>query len=146
MASGNIVVGAHCRVSINGQAYGRTIRARFRSSTPNRSVNTIDSWVPIEFVPQQTEFTGNLSVYRLHADGGVQATGIAPTYPDLTLGKYFSILVLDRFSDTVLFRSDRCVLLEEDWDIPTRGFVTGSLSFRGISWSNEVQSKLTGAT
>lgn len=145
MALPTLVVGAHLRVYVNGQPFGRTRSGRFKSSTPRRRVKVIDSFVPAESVQLGAEGSGSISVYKIHADGGAQAAGIVAAFADLSLEKYFSILILDRFSDTVVFRADRCSLEEEDWDLPTRGFVTGTFNFTAIDWNNEGQTKLTSA-
>jgi hypothetical protein len=143
MARSSLVVGAHCRVYINGKPFGRTISAQLRSATPRRKIHVLDTFVAAEHMPTTAETGGTIQIYRLHGDGGSQAAGIVAPFADLSLEKYFSILILDRVTDTVIYRADRCTLEEEDWGLPTRGYVTGSLSFSAITWGNETQSKMT---
>lgn len=146
MGRSMLTVGAHCRVYINGQPFGRTISGEFFSETPRREVKVLDSFVTYEMIHQGPSTGGQLRVYRSHGDGGAQAAGIVAFAADLSIEKYFSILILDRFSDTTIYRADRCSLNREHWSLPTKGYVTGTLDFKGLDWSNEAQSKLTSSS
>lgn len=141
MARSTLVVGAHLRVYVNGQPYGRTIEGEFSILTPQKELHVLDTFVPAELVQQAASVQGSIRVYKQHGDGGAQAAGIGPSLADLSLAKYFSILVLDRVTDTVVFRADRCSLEQERWGLPTRGYVTGQFSFKALNYSNETVSK-----
>lgn len=141
-----LVIGAHAKVYVNGQPLGRTIELRTRTAYTRREVRVLDALLPVELIQSGVAVGGSLRVYRMHNDGGAEAAGIVAPIPDQTLEKYFSLLVLDRVTDTVLFRADRCSLNDQEWVYQSRGYVIGSLTFSCITGANEVASKLTGGS
>lgn len=142
MALSRLMVGAHALCYINGKLYGRVASVDVDSATPHREVQSVDVLTPAELIPQAAKLMGSMSIYRIHGDGGIQATGMIPTWHDLTRGKYFSVLVVDRFSDTTFFRADACSCVGEKWRIG-RGYVMGQISFKGLTWNNESQASAT---
>ncbi len=140
-----LLVGAGLRCYINGQPFGRTQSGDFGIEYPRRAVDVLDSFFPAEMIQGATRTTGSLHIYRTHGDGGAQSAGIVAPLADLALEKYFSILILDRSTDTVVFRADQCSMVSERWGLPTRGYVMGVINFMAIGFSNEVASKLTPA-
>lgn len=138
MARSNLVVGAHTLVYINGTAFGRVADLSWNSATPKRALQTIDTLIPMELVPLATALSGNLTIYRLHKDGGIEAAGMAATYADLTREKYFSIMVIDRVTDTVMFQADQCSTESQSWR-NGKGYVMGSIAFKGLKFNNETQ-------
>jgi hypothetical protein len=142
MALSRLMVGAHALVHINGRLYGRVASIDVDSSTPHREVQPVDVLTPAELIPQAAKLSGSMQVYRIHGDGGIQATGMIPTWRDLTRGKYFSILITDRFSDTTFFRADACSCTGDRWRI-ARGYVMGQISFKGLAWTNETEPSAT---
>jgi hypothetical protein len=142
MGMSRLFVGAHALVYINGKLYGRVAGVEVDSTTPHREVQPVDVLTPAELVPQAAKLAGNMSVFRIHGDGGIQATGMIPVWRNLTRGKYFSILITDRFSGTTFFRADACSCTRESWRIG-RGYVMGQISFKGLDWSNETEPSAT---
>ncbi len=142
MGVSRLMVGAHALCYINGRLYGRCAGVDVTSTTPHREVQPVDVLTPAELVPQAAKMAGSMSVFRIHGDGGVQATGMIPTWHDLTRGKYFSILIVDRFSDTTFFRADACSCVGETWRIG-RGHVMGQIAFKALTWNNETQASAT---
>jgi hypothetical protein len=131
-----LVVGSHVIVYINGQIYARVADFSYAMATPQKLVHGIDTLLPIETIPTSAEVKGTMSIYRTHGDGGIEARGMIATWDDLTRGKYFTIDVVDRASDTSMFRADRCVVQDQSWRV-ARGFVMGQISFSALNWSNE---------
>jgi hypothetical protein len=131
-----LLVGAHVIVYINGTAYGRVADMGWSEETPRREIRGVDSLTPFELVQSGAVCRGNMSIFRLHADGGIEATGMKATWRDLTKEKYFSILVLDRSTDTVVFQADKCSVVSQSWRVG-RGYVMGAINFSTMSWNNE---------
>ena len=138
MARSFLVVGAHVVVYVNGKPFGRVAEMSVRPMTPHRAVKTVDVLYASELVPTGNEIMGDMKIFRLHKDGGLETAGMAATWADQTRAKYFSILVRDRVTDTVLFRSDRNVVLGQSWHFG-RGYVMGDVQFQGLVWDNETQ-------
>lgn len=135
--SARTLTGAHILVYINGKLYGRCNKFAWSSATPHKAIYGIDLPEPQELAPTSTHLSGAMSIYRTVTDGGAQGAGIVPRYVDIPRGRYFSITLLDRSTDTVVFQAGYCVCQDESWDIPMRGLITGNLRFEGIDWNNE---------
>lgn len=144
MAKSHLITGAKVLLYVNGEPYGKVMRFSFSIETPRKSFYTIDDPSPAELGQTTTRVSGSIGVYRIHADGGAEGSGFVAPIPDLTKERYFSIVLLERTTDTVIFRADNCMLLSQSWDVPIRGFVTGALNFQALSWSNEVKSRTAG--
>jgi hypothetical protein len=139
MAAHNLlVVGAHCRVYINNQPFGRIADFGADETTSRKEVKVVDYLPPFELIQTGASARFNASIYRLHMDGGIEGAGLKSVWPDLPREKYFSFLVLDRLTDTVLFRADKCSVEHQSWRVG-RGFVMGTISFVVLDFSNETQ-------
>lgn len=133
-----VISGADVVVYLNNQVYARVAEISFQNMEPAREVQTIDTLLPAEEVPGPVRCRVTMRVYRLRRDGGAQGAGATTTWPDITRQKYAAVLVVDRVTDAVLFRADRCKMVSEDWPIG-RALLVGTLTFQILSWSNEVQ-------
>lgn len=133
-----LVTGAHCRVYINGQAYGRVAELEWEAETPRRMTRHLDTLLPGEAIQQAVSVGGSLTVYRIHGDGGLEAAGLVAPWQNLSREKSFALLVVDRFLDSVLFRADSCSTIRQKWTY-RKGLVIGSVGFVGLLWNNETQ-------
>ncbi len=133
-----VVSGAHVVVYLNNTIYARVAEISWSSSEPARETQTVDTLLPAEEIPGPVRCKVMMRVYRLHRDGGAQGAGATTTWRDITRQKYAAVVVLDRVTDTVLFRADRCKLVSEDWPIG-RALTVGTLTFQVLEWGNEVQ-------
>jgi hypothetical protein len=125
-------------VYVNGSMLGRVASISVMNSTPRKALYTIDSVEPVELMQQSVSGHGQMSIYRLHQDGGIQALGMAAVWEDVSREKYFSLLILDRATDTVLFQADRCSTISESWSF-NRSHVMGDVAFSFLRWSNGMQ-------
>lgn len=140
MAAHNLLlVGAHARCYLNNQPFGRIADFSWDDNTPRKEIKVCDYLPPWELLQTGASVRCNASIYRIHMDGGIEGAGMrAPSWLDLPREKYFSFLVLDRLTDTVLFRADKCSVEHQSWRIG-RGYVMGTVSFLGLLWENETQ-------
>jgi hypothetical protein len=130
--------GARVVCYINGSVLGVN-SFKFTSDTPRRPVYCLDMQFPGELVLQSTRIVGTLGVYRQASDGGIEGVGMIATTPDLMSEKYFTILLVDRVTDTVLFSAELCSVLSQDWQVSTKDLMHGTIQFQAILWSNEVR-------
>lgn len=133
-----VVSGAHVVVYLNNQVYSRVKEISFQSTEPAREVQTIDTLLPAEEIPGPVRCRVTMRVYRLHRDGGAQGAGATTTWADITRQKYAAVVVIDRATDTVIFRADRAKLVSEDWPVG-RALMEGTLVFQVLFWGNEIQ-------
>jgi hypothetical protein len=139
MARARVITGAAVVCYINGQQFGRVFGFSFKSLTPRKAIYGLDSVDPHELAPTQSRVTGTLRLYRTVADGGAEGAGMAANFEDLPREKYFTVQLVDRGTDKVLFQAQFCSAVSQSWDIPIKGIVTGTLEFEAITWSNEIR-------
>jgi hypothetical protein len=108
-------------------------------SSPRRELHGIDVLEPIELIPVGLSLHGTLQIYRLKDDGGAEAAGLLPTWQRFTMGKYFSIHVIDRTTDGLLMQADNCEVISQSWSISPKAFVLGTVSFSGFGYSNNAE-------
>lgn len=136
MSSG-LVTGARTIVYINGRPFAYATSLSWVDSTPHRPTMGLDSASPYELAPTSNQLNGVLGLLRASGTGGLEGAGISFHYGMLPKGKYFSLAVVDRLNDVLIFASDRCVVQSQNWNIPSGGRMTGSMSFSALDWYNE---------
>lgn len=138
MSQSRIASTAKVVLYINGRAYAQVTTFRWTCDTPTREIAGIDSSEPFELAPTRTKVTGTIGLVRLVGDGGIEGAGASVPFEYIASGKYFSLMLVDRATDTTLFRADNCRTSSQYWDVPQKGLITGSLTFEAISSSNEL--------
>lgn len=141
MARSRLVVGAQVVVYINGAPYGRVADFGWSDNSPRKEVACVDWLGPWELIPTSTRVQGNMTIYRLHRDGGIEASGMKATWRDVPREKYFSVLVLDRSTDTVIFQANKCSINSQSWRVG-KGYVMGTINFTALEWNNETPDSL----
>lgn len=137
MAKSRVLTGARLVVYINDLPFAKISEFRWSNDTPVHEIYGIDLETPSELATSITKLSGNMTVFRLAGDGGAEGAGMAVQSNDLSRLRYFSITVVDRLTNQVVFEAKRCQLQGQSWDAPARGLVTGQLSWCGTAWSNE---------
>jgi len=132
-----LITGARLVVSINGRPYAKVVDFSWSSATPAREIYGVDSTEPFELATTVSRGTGAMTIYRMVSDGGAEGAGITVSLPDLPNEKYFSVALTERSSDTVVFQARRCKVTAQEWTVPTRGYVMGTIHFSMMEWSNE---------
>jgi hypothetical protein len=59
-------------------------------------------------------------------------------FANLPRERYFSVMIIERKSDRVLFAADRCSVISQSWQMGAKSMVTGTVEFEGLDWYNEV--------
>ena len=139
MARTAVVVSAGVKLYLNGKPYGNVTEFSWTSATPRRAIYGLDVTEPCELAPTTTRVAGNVEVIRTVGDGGAEGAGITATYPDLSAEKYFTLQLIERKSDTVIFEARYCSLVSQSWQAPLKGVVSGSLDFEALEWNNELR-------
>ena len=136
MSSG-LVTGARTVVYINGQPYSYVTNFAYSCSTPHIPVIGLDVSTPLELAPTGNQLNGTLGLLRASGTGGLEGAGVAFHYGVLPQGKYFSLAIIDRKNDLLVFSADRCVVVSQSWSVPAAGKMVGSMSFIALDWYNE---------
>lgn len=135
--SNNIIVSPHCICLINSVPFAKVKGFGWGSSSGRKVTYGIDTMMPTDICPTVLGIRGSMQIYRLHRDGGIEAAGMIPSWRKMTLGKFFSVAILDRTTDTVIFHANRCEVESQSWLIQPKSYVTGNVSFVGLDYENE---------
>lgn len=138
MTESRNIVAPHLIVLINGRVIGEVTSFSFTSMTPHAELHGLDQLMPFEIAPQSVKVVGTMSVLRRQTAGGLEGRGITAPFERIPEQRYFSVLVVNRKDQTTFFRADNCAVQQQQWEIAARQRVSGSFSFTGMSWSNEV--------
>lgn len=132
-----IVTGARVFLYINGKKVGKVTSFMWKSTTDYKEINGLDSAEPYELASEITRVVGQVGLLRLAGDGGIEGLGITAQFEDLTRQKYVTIALVDRVTQTLLFRADQCVIVDQQWSVQVKNRLEGMMSFKGITWNNE---------
>jgi hypothetical protein len=137
VGTSNLVTSPHAVCYINSIPFARCSGVSYSVSSPSKQSHGIDTLLPIEQIPLGLSVSGDLQVYKLKIDGGAEAAGLIATWNKMTRSKHFSLMVLDRSTDSVILRVDHCHLNNQTWQIQPKQFVVGTFAWAGLDYSNE---------
>lgn len=138
MAQSKSLKGPDIKVYVNGRLYTVVTSVRWIASYGRNPIMAIDQSIPAELASGPCTVKGTLDIVRLRNSGGLQGAGLVPDDFVILRERYFSLTIVDRLSDTVLLQVDEASVGEENWSVPSRGLISGSFTFEGIGWTNDV--------
>ena len=141
MPQAKVISTAGVVLHLNGKPFGRVRAFQWSINTPKKPINAIDSLQPFEFLPTASQVSGHLSIYRTVGDAGVEGAAMAARMEDIPREKYFSIQLVERGSDTIVFQAMYCSLVRQSWSAQEKGLVTGEIDFQALDWSNELRTR-----
>lgn len=133
------VVSARAVLYINGSPFGRVTDFKWNVLQGIKENRGIDSVDPYELAVTASRVMFTMSVIKTGSDGGAEGAGMSAPFQDLPNQKYFSVMLVDRLTDTVMFQSDANMVVSQNWSVPVKGVVTGVIQAQGILWNNEVR-------
>lgn len=139
MSRSHIVTGAAVTLYVNGVKFMQVTDFQYAVATPRSSIHGIDATEPFELGVTTSAINGSVSVYRQSQDGGAEGAGMTAPLAELSRERYFSLMLVEEHSNTVLFEARRCSVESQAWSIVNRQQVTGNINFTAIDWSNEVR-------
>jgi hypothetical protein len=138
MAKSLLIAAPQVFLCINGQKIGRVTSFKWSPVSNVNPIYGLDSNEPFELAPTTTSCTGSMDLLKYLGDGGAEGAGLTPPSPDIPSGRYFSFLLIEQITNSVIFRADYCAVTSQSWGVGTRGMVGGTVNFQALSWSNEV--------
>lgn len=133
---GQILTSSAVVCYINGLPFGRVANIDIDISHHRKLIKTVDVLRAAEIVQQGYDINGSVTIFKLHSDGGVEAAGMAGVQADLNREKYFTILLVDRVTDTTIWQAPNCSVTSQRWSY-TRGLIIGNIGFQSLTISNE---------
>lgn len=132
-----LVVGSRVFLYINGQKWAKCTGFEFESITPYKAAMGLDIPDPFELMSTTNQIRGQFTCLRAVGDGGLEAIGLTAPFTFSPLQKYFSVTVVDRQYDMILFQAKECSVLSQKWQIAAKGMMGGQVLFEGLNWVNE---------
>lgn len=130
---------AGVRLFVNGGPYARVKSFGWGADTPRKAIQGLDIMEPLELAPTTSRVTCRMQLYRTLGDGGAEGAGLTTPLDSLPRERYFSIQLITRNTDTVIFEARYCSVVRQSWSAPEKGVITGELEIEAIDWSNEVR-------
>jgi hypothetical protein len=142
MGKFSLVTAPGVQCFINGALVGEVRSIKWSSQTNRREIRGIDSAMPFELAMGTTKLSGQVGLYRKTGLGGLEGMGIASSFETAVRELYINIRIVQRQTGTVLFQCNTAVITAQEWEIAARQIMTGSFSFEGLSWENEIEPNL----
>lgn len=132
-----LLTAARLIVSINGVMYGRCGGISWAPVAPKKAARGVDSPLVQEYMPTTIEITGQMTVYRMIGDGGLEGAGIQASQIDISREKYITIQLVERQTDTTVLQINQATVQSQSWNAIAKGVVMGQFSFAGVIFTNE---------
>ena len=139
MPRATTVVSAGVYLALNGKKYAPVSAFSWAPSVATRTIHGIDSLLPFELVPGATRCTGRITIWRTIGGAGAEGAGMAALQSEIHRQKYFTLQLIERGSDTVLFEGRYSTWTAQSWTAAEKGRVVGVLDFESLDFSNELQ-------
>lgn len=136
----SIICGPHTVVYINGKPFSQVSAVDYNINSPYKLLTGIDTLLPLDTIPQSLSYTATLQLYMIRGRCGIEGEGLAATWEAATRGKYFSILILDRQTQNVIFEGQKNRATGQQWRFASRSIVTGTVQFTGLFYNNNTVS------
>lgn len=122
---------------MNGQVYAQVTNFSWNSSTSQTPKYALDSLMPYEIMPGPALVTGSVSVVKTQNDGGLEGAGFTTQFSNLARQKYNTISIRQRSTGQSIFEAKYCSINGQNWNMPTKGILSGNFSFMGIMFTTD---------
>lgn len=130
------VTGARTIIRINGSVVGFCFGIAWHITTDQTEINTIDDYLPYEYVPRRINVDGTMSF--IHIPG--QSAGTKLWQADVLsflFQKYISIEVRDSQTDQLLFATDKAVVTGRTEEARVEQLNNVTLTWKAIGFIDE---------
>lgn len=128
---------ASVKLYINNSLIGIANSLEYSIDTGRTAIYGIDQIKPFELAPQTYSVRGTISCIRSRFDGSLESRGIVANQADVLMEKYITITLVDRLTDTVIFKADNSAVISQNWIYSSRELVKGTFTFEAIDYFNE---------
>jgi hypothetical protein len=138
MAETFSIAGAHLKCFINGKLLGYVIAVpSWNIRSEWAELRGIDNVMAKQLVPRIYSCSGTVQILRGRHTGGLEGAGLVPSGEAMLRQKYLTVEIQDRITQDIIYRALLCQIDQQQWQMDTKGLVTGSFSFKGLSFQNE---------
>lgn len=140
-----LVVGARALLYVDGSLIAQCTGFSCNISTTQSEEFGIDEVEAQELTPGIVRVQGVVNLMRRLNDGGAEGAGLATQADIVVKRKYSSLLLLERQTRRPIFYFQGKVVFEtQNWNLPAKGAMLGSATWKGVSWANEVTGESPG--
>ena len=132
MAQQRTIVGAHCRVFINGKVLNEVQKIDYAIDYGEESIYGIDSVFPQEIKVTRVSVAGSMSGIRIKNTNGLQGYDIRPQIFETQKAPYISIRVQDLHSGEDILWLPQAKISNERASVAAKGVLQVSFNFIGI--------------
>lgn len=134
-----LIVGARVWLFVDGAPVAQATGFACRLASMQTEEYGLDDVEAQEITPGIVRVQGTINLMRRLNDGGAEGSGLGAPTDLVTKKKYSSLLLLERQTRLPVFYFEGEVVFEEqNWNLPAKGAMVGSVSWRGVRWANEV--------
>lgn len=138
-ADQKIITGAHVILFVNGERFGSVYSFALNIGTPSKKIGGIDVPGWVELATTMETCSGTMGVYRLIGDGGAEGAGLVPVSEQLPRGKYFSMQLIERTSDTTVFSTQYARVEDQKWAFEPKSMTRGNIIWEALGRKNEAE-------
>jgi hypothetical protein len=139
MARSVLLTAAQVAVFVNGNMYGRISNFSYSVETPRKKIHCVDSPIPFELATGVSSVSGTMGVWRMSQDGAAEGPGLVAPLDELTRERYFSLVLVDLTTATIIFQADFCSVESQTWSVSVKNLINGTIHFSALTYRNEVR-------
>lgn len=129
--------GSRAIIKINGKLAGFAFASSFKINTSHTDIWTIDDWTPYELAPSRLTVEGTLSMFHIPGKGPSKEL-IQSNVLSFMMHRYITIEIRDRTTDSLIFKTNRAVIVSRQEDITAGQIVNISLQWKAIGFVDEM--------
>lgn len=137
MGQPKVLAGPNTLCFVNGVLLGSVAGFDWNSSEATKQIRGLDSLRPFELAPASVSAGFRMTIWRLIGDGGAEGQGMTTNFPRLPQQKYFTLTIIERRTDTIVYRSNFCKVVDQNWGIHAKALVQGVIACEVLDWDNE---------
>lgn len=137
MSVSKLLHSAKGKLYINGAPYALVTDISWSISPVVQELEGLDFPLPFELAPGAIRISLQLGLLRSIGSGGTQGAGLSVDIDGASRQQYVTVLLIERQTKQVMFKSDYCMSSGESWSLPEKGVSRGSITLKAIGYANE---------
>ncbi len=130
------LTGARTIIKVNGKLVGFAFSVSWSITTEAQEIRTIDDPIPYELAPSYVSVSGSIGGFIIP---GKSATAelIQSDIANFLTNKYITIEVRDSATDTIIFKTNRAMVIGQQGSVRAENPSELSLTWKAIGWQAE---------
>ena len=133
--------GARTILRINGEIVGFAFSIAWNIRTEGKEIRTVDDYLPTEIVPGMISVSGTIGAFHVPNASPTKKQHMANVL-SFPFHKYITIEVRDSQTDSLLFFTNRAMIVGRSEQIQAEQLSSMSLEWKAIGWLDEIKPSL----